>query len=62
MWLPAVMLGVAVYIACNGVGILTHPARGAVPWLGWLLIDVALVKASLWLYFARLRARYRTRF
>lgn len=58
LWLPAVMLGVAVFVAGYGVQVLTHPAAGAPPWLGWFLIAVALLKAALWLSVATVRIKF----
>jgi hypothetical protein len=57
-WLPALMLVVAGWVGLYGVQIVERPALGAPPWLGWLLIAVAVLKATIWLFAARLRFRY----
>jgi hypothetical protein len=52
------MLVVAGWVGLYGVQIVEHPALGAPPWLGWLLIAVAVLKATIWLFAARLRFRH----
>ena len=54
-WLPIVMLGFAGIVAWFGISVLTNPAPGAQPWLGWVLLGAAAIKAAIWVYVARLR-------
>jgi hypothetical protein len=61
LWLPALMLGVAVFVLWYGIEILVQPGAGSPDWIGWLLICVGVLKASLWTYVIMLRIRYRAR-
>lgn len=55
LWLPGVMLGVAGFLAWYGAALLVHQSS---PWLGWIFLAAAVLKAGLWLYVARLRIRF----
>ena len=53
LWLPILMFGVAALVAYYGVGTLANPS--APRWLGWLVIGVAAIKATVWAFYAWIR-------
>jgi divalent metal cation (Fe/Co/Zn/Cd) transporter len=54
---PTVMLAVAGFLVWYGTALINDPAAGASPWLGWLLVGAAALKAALWLFVATGRIR-----
>jgi divalent metal cation (Fe/Co/Zn/Cd) transporter len=54
---PTIMLAVAGFLVWYGTALINHPAAGASPWLGWVLVAAAALKAAVWLFVATGRIR-----